>query len=325
MGGETASGPVLSLDYVPDFARKPYEPFSREDAVAIAMREWRLFGQPIDDDPPDTRPPPPPELKPEREPGLWQRVGEYWWLGLNPDAKARYWTGKHDEFGLVFDAARDGEYAWSAAFVSYVMRIAGAGVRFPYSESHSRYINAAWRMSQGGAQGWVVSAQRTDVYPPQLGDLICAGREDAKAMRFERLPRGGFASHCDIVVQVAPGVLSVIGGNVDDAVTMKHIPVTGERAAPAARRPSGRHPLSLVRRPSSSLRPLMPRRLSVAARASHPPSSQPSGRGGHPRRVALRTRRRCYKRVDSPPAGRRPQRRGCARRCGTGNRSGVPA
>ena len=28
---------------------------------------------------------------------------------------------------------QDGDYAWSAAFVSYVMRIAGAGPRFPYS------------------------------------------------------------------------------------------------------------------------------------------------------------------------------------------------
>ena len=43
-----------------------------------------LFGQPVDDDPPGTRP----ELgedKPERLPGLWQRVGEYWWLGQDAD------------------------------------------------------------------------------------------------------------------------------------------------------------------------------------------------------------------------------------------------
>lgn len=149
----TPAGQPLDVDYVPDFARKPYEPFSRGNAVAIALREWRLFGQPVDDDPPNTRPPPPPDLKPEREPGLWQRVGEYWWLGLNPDARARFWTGKHDDFGFEFPASRDGEYAWSAAFVSYVMRIAGAGARFPYSESHATYINAAKRVALGGGQG----------------------------------------------------------------------------------------------------------------------------------------------------------------------------
>ena len=34
---------------VPPFAAKPYEPFARANAVAIAMREWRLFGSLIDD------------------------------------------------------------------------------------------------------------------------------------------------------------------------------------------------------------------------------------------------------------------------------------
>ena len=82
--------------HVPPFARVPYEPISREAVVAIALREWRLFGQPVDDDPPGTRPPPAPEDKPEREHGLWQRVGEYWWLGLNAGAPEAGWTGKHD-------------------------------------------------------------------------------------------------------------------------------------------------------------------------------------------------------------------------------------
>src|SRR5271156_6828035 len=65
--------------HVPPFAKVPFEPFSREAVVAIAMREWRLFGQNVaDPDAEATR-----VIKPEREEGLWQRVGEYWWLGLN--------------------------------------------------------------------------------------------------------------------------------------------------------------------------------------------------------------------------------------------------
>jgi hypothetical protein len=231
--GQTPTGaPVVNpgtqyaLNYIPDFARKPYEPFRREDAVAIALREWRLFGQPVDDDPPGTRPEPPPDLKPERMPGLWERVGEYWWSGLNPDSNARYWTGKHDAFGVQFPASDDGEYAWSAAFISYVMRIAGAGDRFPYSEAHATYINAAAATAKGESRGWIITAQRPDSYAPQPGDLICTGRDSTKQLTFDSLPRGGFESHCDIVVQVSPGQLSVIGGNVDDAVTMKHVPVT---------------------------------------------------------------------------------------------------
>src|SRR5215831_3199034 len=55
--------------HVPPFARWPYEPFSREAAVQIALREWRAFGQqvvfpnvelPVDE---------------ERQEGMWQRVG----------------------------------------------------------------------------------------------------------------------------------------------------------------------------------------------------------------------------------------------------------
>ncbi len=226
-----AHRPVATVDPqadVPAFARQPYAAFSRADAVAIAWREWRLFGQPVDDDPPDTRPPPPPELKPERMPGLWQRIGEYWWTGQNADQTERRWTGLHDENGAVFSPGRDGEYAWSAAFLSYVMRVAGAGVRFPYAPSHHVYINIARQVSLGQTRGWAVVAERPDAYAPRPGDLICAGRGWAARLRYEDLPTSeGFPAHCAIVVATGPQ-LSVIGGNVDDAVTLTHVPTTSD-------------------------------------------------------------------------------------------------
>jgi hypothetical protein len=209
--------------HVPDFARKPYEPFSRDAVVAIALREWRLFGQSANDDPPGT--PRPPGPKPERAQGLWQRVGEYWWLGLDAGREESGWTGKHDNFGAEFPASMDGEYAWSAAFISYVMRIAGAGRQFPYSPSHWTYIDAALRAPS------LYAAGRPEIAAPRPGDLICAGRARDRVLRYDDLPAGPYLSHCDIVVAAAPinstsGQLSVIGGNVDDAVTMKHVPVT---------------------------------------------------------------------------------------------------
>jgi hypothetical protein len=206
--------------HVPPFATVPFEPFSRADAIAIAQREWRLFGQPIDDDPPDSHPKEPEEQMPERMPGLWQRVGEYWWEGMNPDIRESAWTGMHDENGTLFDAPRDGDFAWSAAFISYVMRIAGAGNRFPYSESHSTYIDAAVL-----GQSPVLRAYAANAYAPRVGDLICTGRDGSAAMRFTDLPAAQFPSHCDIVVAEAPTELTVIGGNVDDAVTEKHVPL----------------------------------------------------------------------------------------------------
>jgi hypothetical protein len=221
--------------HVPPFARVPFEPISRDSVVAVALREWRLFGAPVDDDAPGTRPRPAPEDKPERQEGLWQRVGEYWWLGLNAGSPESAWTGKHDGEGQVFPAGQDGEYPWSAAFISYVMRIAGAARQFPYSADHATYINIARQMATGAAHGWIVTAERPEAYAPQPGDLICLGRGHAASLRYDDLPAGLFPAHCDVVVDTTvPGQIAVIGGNVDDAVTMKHVPVTadGRLAAP---------------------------------------------------------------------------------------------
>jgi hypothetical protein len=216
------------LYHVPNFARVPYEPFDRASAVGIAMTEWRSFGQLVDDDLPHTRPPVSPELMPDRMPGLWQRVGIYWWLGQNADRVEDAWTGMHDEAGTEFEARRADYFAWSAAFISYVMRLAGAGDHFPYAASHSVYINAAARQALGREQGWAITARRPQDYAPALGDIICTGRDRAAHMRFDRLPARPFPAHCDIVVASAAGELSVVGGNVDAAVTMKHVPVTSD-------------------------------------------------------------------------------------------------
>src|SRR6201987_2680809 len=224
-----APGITTALNaHVPPFARWPYQPFSREAAVQIALREWRAFGQqggfPNVELPVDW----------ERQEGMWQRVGEYWWLGLDPNWKEQAWTGMHNENGQIFPESQDGDYAWSAAFVSYVMRMAGAGSRFPYSETHADYINAARRHEMGAQPGIVIATERMEVYAPQRGDLICYWRGRRK-ITYDDLPAGKFGGHCDIVVEIKPGELDVIGGNVDNAVAMKHIPATadGHLAGPA--------------------------------------------------------------------------------------------
>ncbi len=219
--GSTLSGPLVADDRVPDFASRNMEPFARQDAVAIALREWRLFGQPVDDDPPETRPPPPAADKPERQPGLWQRVGEYWWISQDPGEREAAWTGKHDANGVLFRAGSDGAYAWSAAFISYVMRIAGANERFPYSPNHWTYVNAA-----ASGTSPILRARDLRQYAPKLGDLVCYGRGRSTGMRFTDLPSTSFwPGHCSMVVAATPGTISVIGGNVDDAVTLTHVPV----------------------------------------------------------------------------------------------------
>ncbi len=217
-----AQGPAGPDEHVPAFVTRRFEPFSRTEAVAIALREWRLFGEPVDDDDPEQRPDPvASSVKPERLPGLWERVGEYWWIGQDPYENEVDWTGKHGSDGRPFDFVHDGRYAWSAAFISYVMRIAGAGTRFPYAPNHATYIDAA---ASGVAPG--LHAQDPARYVPALGDLLCAGRGSSRVIRFHNLPtRDLFPAHCGLVVSRQPNRLSIIGGNVDDAVTLTHVPI----------------------------------------------------------------------------------------------------
>lgn len=210
--------PASADPNIPDFAKVPFEPFSRANAVAITMREWRAFGSQVNDDPPDTRVIPD-EQRADRQPGFWQRVGEYWWLGMDSSRRQAGWTGKYDERGAAY-APGDYGHAWSAAFISYVMRTAGANNKFVYSPLHADYINAAVR-GEGGLQAFPALST-----PAQVGDLVCTGRGAARNMRFENLPTGSFPSHCDVVVEVSTSQLTVVGGNVDAGVTMKHIPLT---------------------------------------------------------------------------------------------------
>ncbi|HEX3885605.1 MAG TPA: DUF2272 domain-containing protein [Stellaceae bacterium] len=201
----------------PPFARVPYQRFSREAAVAIALREWRAFGSPVV----STNQPIAGDPQRERAEGLWQRVGEYWWLGLQMGAPEQGWTGKHDAQGQVFPADQDGRYAWSAAFIDYVMRMAGAADRFPYAPDHASYINKARRH----AGNFALDAEPSDSTAPQRGDLICEWRA-RHPVNFADLPTSApFPSHCDIVVDARPGTIDAIGGNVDNSVALEQIPV----------------------------------------------------------------------------------------------------
>ncbi|MBU6449460.1 MAG: DUF2272 domain-containing protein [Rhodospirillales bacterium] len=220
MGGFLFLASCAAGNHAPPFANVPYEAFSRSAAVAVALREWRLWGSRVDDSGGATYVQHEATMA-ERQQGLWQRVGEYWWEGLNAGAPDARWTGKHDAEGKVFPVRKNGDYAWSAAFISYVMRIAGAGPAFPYAADHSYYINYAARLYHPGK---LLIAENPKVYAPRLGDLVCFPREWAHALTFADLPTAYFfPAHCSLVTGGGPGVLEVVGGNVDDAVTMQHL------------------------------------------------------------------------------------------------------
>jgi hypothetical protein len=213
-------------NHAPPFANVPYEPFSRSAAIAIATDEWRLWGSRVGQAPDYTQTE---ASMGERQPGLWQRVGEYWWEGMNAGEPDAAYTGKHDAQGHVFTVPENGAYAWSAAFISYVMRIAGAGRAFPYAPDHATYINYAARAAQGHITHPLLIAENPATYAPRLGDLACFPRGHAHALSFAVLPTTyNFPAHCGIVVAAAPYDIDIIGGNVDDAVVLEHVPTNAQ-------------------------------------------------------------------------------------------------
>ncbi len=122
----------------------------------------------MDDDPPGTRPPPGDD-KPERYPGLWQRVGEYWWESQDAGSVTAYWTGKHDAQRQRVPASQD----WPLPVVGGLHLLHHAdrrrGDRFPYAPAHAEYINAAKAQADAGGGSLVVTAERPDRYAPQPG------------------------------------------------------------------------------------------------------------------------------------------------------------
>ncbi len=191
------------------------------------MDEWRLWGMRVDDDWGAAYAPRAATMA-QLQPGLWERVGEYWWEGMNAGEADNALTGKHDANGKVFPVAVKADYAWSAAFISYVMRIAGAGRDFPYSSNHATYINYAARAAGGKIRNPLLIAENPEQYAPRLGDLLCFGRGRARGLTFTELPTAQlFPAHCAIVVAGAVHRLSVVSGNMDDAVVMQHVPADG--------------------------------------------------------------------------------------------------
>jgi hypothetical protein len=137
---------------------------------------------------------------------------------------------------------------WSAAFISYVIRQAGAPPdAFSFSNAHRAYIydafatGAAELAKQGGER--LYRACPVFTTRPRVGDLICHQREPALADLSDEAVReriraelnGGTdarsvrRAHCEVVAYVdAPArKLYTIGGNVNQAVSARKLNLRG--------------------------------------------------------------------------------------------------
>ena len=171
--------------------------------VQVALTEWGFFGnqrQNLDGTLVRGRQ--------EYDDGPWQRIGDYWKL---IGGGYKNLTGK------------DRGYPWSAAFISFCMHEAGADNRFPPSPGHATYINRAISNALAGKTNEPTFGWRLTDYAPKVGDLIGYWRGET-VVTFATAPSiGWYTSHTDIVVEVGPGKLASIGGNVSDSVTRREV------------------------------------------------------------------------------------------------------
>ena len=188
-----------------------YPPAARERMLRIATAEWDDWGRQDAAAGPRGQ---------ESDAANFPRVLAYWRAvpdGAAPIARnrVRYRDG---------DPALWQEPAWSAAFISFVMRGAGVdGREFPSSAAHAFYLDALI----GDAQRFPATApfiphEVTD-RAPRVGDLVCADRSATplRSWRDRLAETGRFRPmHCDIVLRVIPGEVEAVGGNVRDAVTL---------------------------------------------------------------------------------------------------------
>lgn len=108
------------------------------------------------------------------------------------------------------------ENPWSAVFISWVMKAAGAEEHFDYSRAHWRYVSAAKNNMERRAKQNPFWAFPIDMITPTIGDLVCKGRAGSNAT-FSNIDQPK-KSHCDIVVKVDSGEIATIGGNVSNTV-----------------------------------------------------------------------------------------------------------
>ena len=138
--------------------------------------------------------------------------------------------------------------AWSAAFISTVARRAGVPESdLPSSSRHARYIDAMLRRAITDPQYAAFTPHAPEEQAPVPGDLLCADRAYAPLSHWtQRLAETGRPRpmHCDVVVRTRPGVIEMIGGNVQGMVALRRLPsdVAG-RVLPA---PPGRATFVLV-------------------------------------------------------------------------------
>jgi len=224
-----------------------YPPSAAERVLRIARAEWQDWGALVRDAWAAGA-----ASLPESDPANFPRVLAYWRVvpvdhGAITVNRARYAAALE---GRALGTALWGDPAWSAAFISWVFASAGVDRReFPPSATHAFYLDALIADARTFPAQAPFMPEDPATATPAPGDLVCIDRSSPPLPHWTaRLAEAGIARplHCDIVVNVAPGVVEAIGGNVMDAVALTRFATDARGVLRPA--PEGRAPLLVVMR-----------------------------------------------------------------------------
>lgn len=156
----------------------------------------------------------------ETHPDSVRRIGDYW--------------------RALPSAVQPVSVAWSAVFISFVVRNAHLEKSFRFAEAHTTYMSDSKRAKLANDVTRAYWAVRLDERILQIGDLVGMYRTGpgcGSAVRtYDSLP-GSFCSHCDLVVALRDGKALTIGGNVSNTVKVTEVPLTeGGHAAEGKKR-----------------------------------------------------------------------------------------
>ena len=132
-----------------------------------------------------------------------------------------YWAATGNKFPGV-------QEAWSAVFISWCVKEAGAGASdFKFSAAHAQFVYAAIRKPQESA-GFV--GRKIADYAPKVGDILHNNRAgNAYDFEFASNTRSYF-SHAAIIIEVgadnAGAYLRTIGGNEGNSVGLHEVRLT---------------------------------------------------------------------------------------------------
>lgn len=198
-------GPCPASSWKPE--APPPTASKKTSMVLLAVAEWFRFGsQTLDFSMNSTKPQVERQGLQEGDAFASARVHDYW-----------------ESVGRPNLSGDNHEVPWSAAFISWDIESAGVPRdQFCPDSRHTIYVERmADRAHQPGA---AFMPRRLDERKPQVGDLVCASRAGGSTT-LDNLDRG--PGHCDIVVEVRPGEVQVIGGNVHDSVSRSVFPLDG--------------------------------------------------------------------------------------------------